>query len=379
MRSTTSWITSLVLALTLHAAEGAEALVVGAVVSQSGALAELAADYRRGLLLWQDEVNAAGGLLGRRVEMRILDDRSEAPRAAVLYRQLIDESGAELLVGPYGSAASLVAASVAEQARRVLVNGGGAGRAVHRRAPRYVFQSTVPYAAYGEQAVALAKAQGLRSLFIVARDDPASREMAEAAHAAASAEGMSAGAPAYYAVSGDFGAHVQKARDAHTEAWISFAEARDAADMARAFKEHGYAPQLFFARGVADPKFVSLAGINGERSVGAAAYDARLAPPDDRFLKAFKAKWSSAPGPSAAEGYAAAIVLAAAVAQAKTLEQEKLRAALAALRTDTPLGGYRVDSASGAQLAARPVMMQIVEGRPRAVAPGSRLLPFQGK
>jgi branched-chain amino acid transport system substrate-binding protein len=375
----TSWITSLLLLLWVHAAHGAEALVVGAVVSQSGALAELAADYRKALLLWQDEINSAGGLLGRRVELRILDDGSEALRAAALYRQLIDEVRADLLLGPYGSAASLTAASVAEQARRVLINGAGAGRAVHRRAPRYVFQSTVPYAAYGQQAIMLAKAQGLRMLFIVARDDPASREMADAAYAAAAAEAMTANAPAFYAVSSaDFAEQVQMARDAQAEAWIAFGEARDAAEMARAFKAMGYAPQLFLARGAADPKFVVLAGQDAERSVGVAVYDARLAPPDDRFVKAFRAKWASAPGPSAAEGYAAATVLAAGVAQANSVQPEKLRAALAVLRTDTLLGGYRVDPANGSQLGARPVLMQIVEGRPRAVAPG-RLLPYQGK
>ena len=379
MRSMTSWITSLVLALLAHAAHGAEALVVGAVVSQSGALAELATDYQKGLLLWQEEVNAAGGLLGRRVEMRILDDRSEGQRAAALYRQLIDEQQAELLIGPYGSAATLVAASVAEQARRVMVNGGGAARAVHRRSPRYVFQSTVPYAAYGQQAVTLAKGQGARSLFIIARDDPASREMADAAYAAASRDGMTASPPAFYAMSsGDFSAHVQKARDAQAEAWIAFGEARDAADMAHAFKTLGYAPQLFYARGVADPKFTALAGQEAERSVGAAVYDARLAPSQDPFVNAFRRKWSSMPGPSAAEGYAAATVLAAAVTQAKSLNQETLRAALSALRTDTLLGSYRVDPASGAQLDARPVLMQIVAGRPQAVAPGKRLPPYKG-
>jgi branched-chain amino acid transport system substrate-binding protein len=376
----TSWITSLVLLLFVHASHAAGAIVVGAVVSQSGALAELAADYRKALLLWQDEINAAGGLLGRQVELRILDDRSEAQHAARLYRQLIEEARAELLLGPYGSASTLTAASVAEQARRVLINGAGAGRAVHRRAPRYVFQSTVPYAAYGEQAVRLAGSQGLRTLFIVARDDPASREMAEAALAAASREAMSVNAPEFYGVSSvDFAPQVQKARDAQAEAWIAFGEARDAAQMARAFKSLGYAPQLFFARGAADPKFAVLAGRDAERSVGAAVYDARLAPPDDRFVKAFRAKWSSEPGPSAGEGYAAATVLAAGVAEAKSLEQEKLRAALAALRADTILGGYRVDPANGAQLGARPVLMQIVAGRPRAVAPGVRLPPYLGK
>ena len=52
--------------------------MVGAVISQTGAHAELAQEYARGLDVWRDEVNAAGGLLGRRVELRVLDDGSEA-------------------------------------------------------------------------------------------------------------------------------------------------------------------------------------------------------------------------------------------------------------------------------------------------------------
>ena len=58
--------------------------MVGAVISQTGAHAELAQEYARGLDLWRDEVNAAGGLLGRRVELRVLDDGSQALRAGPL-------------------------------------------------------------------------------------------------------------------------------------------------------------------------------------------------------------------------------------------------------------------------------------------------------
>ena len=90
-------------------AEG-PAIVVGAAVSETGALAPLAGDYRRGLLLWQDEVNGAGGLLGRHVELRLLDDESDARRSGELYAQLIGEK-ADLLIGPYGSAATLMAAA----------------------------------------------------------------------------------------------------------------------------------------------------------------------------------------------------------------------------------------------------------------------------
>src|SRR6185503_3552266 len=115
-------------------------ITVGAALPQSGILADLAADLRKSLLLWQEEVNAAGGLLGRRVELQLLDDRSESLSAGKLYEQLI-QSKVDLLIGPFGSAATQVAAAVAERNRRVMINATGAARAVHRSGYRYVFQT----------------------------------------------------------------------------------------------------------------------------------------------------------------------------------------------------------------------------------------------
>ncbi len=146
---------ALALALSLGFARAQAPLLVGAVVSDTGAHAALALEYRKGMLLWQDEVNAAGGLLGRHVELRVLDDASEAVRVAPLYRQLIRDK-ADALIGPYGTAASLLAAAEAESARRVLINGAGWSREIHKRTPRYVFQSAMPYglcrARYAKQA-----------------------------------------------------------------------------------------------------------------------------------------------------------------------------------------------------------------------------------
>ncbi|HEX5768976.1 MAG TPA: ABC transporter substrate-binding protein, partial [Burkholderiales bacterium] len=110
-------------------------IIVAAVISQTGAQAELAADYAKGIELWRDELNASGGLLGRRVELRLVDDASKAARASALYAGLIKEEKADLLIGPYGSAATLVAAGEAERARRVMVNGAGQAPVIHGRAP----------------------------------------------------------------------------------------------------------------------------------------------------------------------------------------------------------------------------------------------------
>jgi branched-chain amino acid transport system substrate-binding protein len=384
MPSMTNWITRffccVFICVSVARAQDA-AITVGAVVSQSGMHAELAADYAKALFLWQDEVNAAGGLLGRRVELQLLDDGSDAVKSGTLYKQLIDEK-ADLLIGPYGSAATLLAASEAERARRVLVNGGGAAGAVHSRGPRYVFQATMPYASYGIGVLELAKEEGAATLFIVARDDPPSREMAESTRDRAVKRQMKVAPIAFYSEQVvDFAPQVALARDAQAEAWIAFGEVREAADMLRTFKRLDYAPRLFFARASAQPKLIALVGQDAERSLGAMEYHARLGTPgNDRFVRAFAKRWSSRPGPAAAEGYAAATVLAEAVRRAGTLDQNKLRDTLARAEIPTVLGRYKVE-ASGAQAGMQPAVTQILKGRPEVVWPAeletAKRLPYQ--
>jgi len=389
MPSMTSSITRLLIlcvaALPLARAQEAPLgpVLVGAVVSQSGSLADLAAGYRKALLLWQDEVNAAGGLLGRRVELRLLDDGSAAARCAPLYAQLIRDEKAELLIGPYGSAATRVAGAEAERQRRVMINGAGAAHVLHKGGARYLFQSGAPYAAYGAGVLELAQAQGVRHLFILARDELVSREMAEATRAAALSRGFAAEEiEAYRGSTTDFSAQVAKAQEVRADAWIAFGQARDAADMVRSFRRAGYAPRLFFARKATDPAFVAAVGQDAEFSLGTVEYDARLATPaNSGFAKAFAAKWSAPPGPGAAEGYAAATVLAEAVRRAGSFDQEKLRATLAALEIDTVLGPYKVDAASGEQVGIKPAVAQIQRGRPQVVWPNALqsaqpLLPY---
>ena len=344
-------------------------ITVGAALPQSGILADLAADLRKSLLLWQEEVNASGGLLGRRVELQLLDDRSESLSAGKLYEQLI-QSKVDLLVGPFGSAATQVAAAVAERNRRVMINATGAARAVHRSGYRYVFQTTAPLAGYGAGALELARAQGIKRLMLLARDDPSSREMAARTREAAAAQGFSAGdVEAHGQGAADFTMQVAKARSSGAEAWIAFGLPQDAAEMVKSFRRLGYAPRLFVAQGAADPDFISRVGQDAEYAVGITPYDRRARTRGNaQFAEAYAKKWSAEPGHLAAEGYAAAKILEEGVRRAGTLEQEKLRDALAALETETPLGPYKVER-TGAQSATRPLLVQVQRGRREFVWP----------
>jgi len=381
----TGWITSALLLAVVTTASAAadEPIAIGAVVSESGAHAAPAAEYRKGLLLWQDEINAAGGLLGRPVELRFKDDGSEAVRAGEAYAELIRD-GAQVLIGPYGSAASLTAAAEAERARRVLLNAAGPSSEIHKRQPQYVFQTLPPYAAYADGPLWAAREAAVDSLYIVARDDAASRDMAEAAQTQARALGFAnVTLEIYSGRTEDFLPQLYKAMGANADGWIAFGEARDAAQMVKTLKRQGYVPKVLYARAAVEPRFVALVGQDAEFILGSKEYDARFSTAGNaEFVKAFTAKWSAPPGAVAAAGYTAGVVLAAGVRRAGSAEPQKLRSALAALKVDTVLGPYRVDPASGAQVGMKPALLQIVKGRPQPIWPdafaGERsLLPFE--
>lgn len=359
------WITSALLFVSCVALAQESKLVVGAMISESGSHAAAATDYRNGLQLWAEEA---------KVDLRLKDDGSEAARAGAGYAELIAE-GAQVLIGPYGSAATLTAAAEAERARRVMLNAAGPSGQVHKRAPRYVFQTVAPYTAYAEAVLAAAREVGVESVFIIARDDAGSREMAEAALAQAKKLGFATDIDIYPPGTEDFLAQLYRAMAAHADAWIAFAEARDGADMVKTLKRQGYVPKMFYLRSSTDPRFISYVGQDAEFILGTKEYDARF--PNEgnaRFVEAFKAKFSAPPGPLAAEAYAAGTVLSEALRRAGTADSAKLRATLATLQVDTVLGPYRVDPATGAQIGIKPVLTQIVKGRARAVA--DEVLPF---
>ena len=357
--------------LALGTARAAEPpILVGAVISESGNLADLAADLRKSLVLWQEEVNGSGGLLGRRIELRLLDDRSEAAAAADLYERLIRDERCDVLIGPMGSASTLGAAMAAERNRRVLLNAAGAARAVQKGSARYVFQVPAPFATYGAGALEIARRSGYRRLAIYARNDPGSREMASRLKEDATAAGLQAAEPEVYGIGTvNFSSQIETAKTAQAEAWIAFGQVRDAADMVKSFRKQGYAPAMFVAQGAADPQFIRLLGQDAEHALGILAWDRGFGARESRrFAEIYARRWSAEPTLLAAQGYAAAKVLEEAVRRAGSLEQDRIRDELQALEVETPLGRYKVDK-SGAQLGARPAVVQIQAGRRQVVWP----------
>ncbi|HEY8473141.1 MAG TPA: ABC transporter substrate-binding protein [Natronosporangium sp.] len=92
-----------------------EPIVVGSTLSLTGALAATGVIHQIVGEQFVERLNANGGLLGRQVEWRVLDDESNPDRVTQLYERLITQDEVDLVIGPYATPNILAAVAVAER------------------------------------------------------------------------------------------------------------------------------------------------------------------------------------------------------------------------------------------------------------------------
>ena len=85
------------------AAQAAEPVKVGFSMSLTGAVAPNGRQLLVALEIWRDDINAAGGLLGRPVELVYFDDQSNPANVPGIYTKLLSVDKVDLLLGPYAT------------------------------------------------------------------------------------------------------------------------------------------------------------------------------------------------------------------------------------------------------------------------------------
>ena len=76
---------------------------IGMSMAQTGGLAGGGKASQLGIEIWRDDVNARGGLLGRKVELIVYDDKSSASETPAIYSKLLDVDKVDLLFAPYAT------------------------------------------------------------------------------------------------------------------------------------------------------------------------------------------------------------------------------------------------------------------------------------
>src|SRR5215469_10158891 len=89
--------------LAAHAADAADPIKLGFSMSLTGAVANTGRVALAAQKLWESDINAKGGLLGRPVQLVYYDDQSLPSNVPGIYTKLLDVDKVDLVVGPYST------------------------------------------------------------------------------------------------------------------------------------------------------------------------------------------------------------------------------------------------------------------------------------
>ena len=128
-------------------AEESGPIVIGVSLPLTERMSEPGTAAKRGYEVWVAIVNEAGGLLGRQVELKILDNASDQDKAVAQYEQLINEDKVDLVVGPFSSFLVLPTSEVAAKYGYAFVEpAGGAPEVFNRGLTNLFFAQPAPAA-----------------------------------------------------------------------------------------------------------------------------------------------------------------------------------------------------------------------------------------
>jgi len=166
-------LTSLLFSLASSAETGVSdnSILVGQSVPLSGPSQELGSEMKMGIQAYFDQINAQGGVNGRRLELKTLDDGYEPDRAASNTRQLVEKDNVFALLGYVGTATSVAALQVSNPAKVPFVGAFTGSDALRSPTGRYVFNIRASYAEEAEKIVEQFTALNVSRIAVVYQND----------------------------------------------------------------------------------------------------------------------------------------------------------------------------------------------------------------
>lgn len=301
-----------------------------------------------------EAVNASGGVKGRKLKLVFADDqgrRREGERAVV---ELVKTQGAVMLVGGYSSSNTLYSAMAADRLGIPFLVSTAADDRITQRQLANVFRLNLPASAYTNGLESFLLAEVLpRSMAILYENSPygTSGAMKMMWFCRENDIELTAIIPYFRErASEDYFQRILaplKLRPPDVIYMVSYLN--DGAQLVTQVRK--MTPQALLcggAGGFTHYKFIAKTATNGEGLVTAALWG-----PETNFSGArayyddFVERFQTPPDYHGAEAYSAILVAAAAIETARDLQPENIRAALAALDTETPFGPVRFASQDG--------------------------------
>ena len=284
-----------VLAVSAAVPAFAQPIPIVGLVELSGTGATAGTNFNNGVKLAVKEINAAGGILGRKIEYTSNDTQSQPQTAKALAQKAVDQ-GAYVVMGPVFSGSIIV--SMAETKRAEIPNfTGGEAASITQQGNPYIFRTSFTQTtAMPKVARYLKDSVKAKTVSIIWVNNDFGKGGRDTLVKALEAQGIKVAAdistdPGQV----DFSSAVLKAKQSNADALVVYTNEEESARALRELKKQGYDKPIVGETVLTSQKVIELAGDAANGAVAHVGLTADAPQPtikafDERFQKEFKYK-----------------------------------------------------------------------------------------
>ena len=331
-----SFFLSTALALfTAASALAEDEIKVGEFASLTGGSASFGQSSHKGTALAIDEINAAGGVLGKKLKLIAEDDQSMAGQPATIMRKLISQDKVVAVLGEVASSRSLEAAPICQQNKVPMISPASTNQKV-TEVGDYIFRICFIDPFQGSVMAKFAQSKGWKKVAVLTDvKSDYSIGLAQAFKEAVPKGGGEIVKESSYGTGDkDFKAQLTSIKAAKPDAIFVPGYYGEVSLIGKQARLLGIKAPLLGGDGWVGDSLLKVAGNSLDGSFFSCHFSA-----DDKseavqtFVKKYKAKYNGeTPDDMAALGYDSAVILAEAIKKAGTTDGEKLRDAIAATK-----------------------------------------------
>ncbi|MEP6557871.1 MAG: amino acid ABC transporter substrate-binding protein [Burkholderiales bacterium] len=243
---------------------------IGMTVASTGTFALAAQSGQRGVQIWVDDVNGRGGIdvggTKRKVELVILDDRSDKQLVPRVYETLIKEEKVDLVFGPFGSTLTAAAANTTEANNKFMVIWSASADSIYKQGYKYIVSATqIAGTLLGQPAVRALHAMGVKKIAFAYLDEPFPAALTQGAIDLAKELKMEVTMEEKFAKgTKDFNILIQKAKASGAEAFYPTAYEGDQMTIARQIRETNADFKAVYLVYASTPQFLQQSGKDGQ-------------------------------------------------------------------------------------------------------------------
>ena len=342
-----------------------ETIKIGELASLTGKQASFGQTNHRGVLTAVEEINAAGGVLGRQIELVTEDTRSLQGEAATAVKKLISRDKVTAVIGETGSSAALEAAPLCQIAGVPMMSATATNARV-TEAGNFIFRACFidPFQGTVLAKFARATLRARRVAILVANGNAYSVGLVKYFKEDYAGHGEIVAEQKYSEGDRDFRAQLTAIKAANPDALFASGDYAESALICKQARELGLAVPIFGGDTWDSPALVQIGG----RAVEGTYFSAHFSPDSadplvQSFVQRFSARWSGqVPDTGTSLGYDAMMLVADALRRAGSTDGRKLRDALAATKDYAGVTGrITIDARRNASKTA--VIFTVRDGR----------------